>query len=178
MHGVTGQRNKTGLSLDLLCLSRLFLPAQDLRIIESWKHRMAWVGMVLKDHEVPTPSHRQHCQLLGQVLGQVARGPIQPGLEHLQGWNIHKLSGQTVSAPHQPLSKALSPTCIKIFFLRNYKHKKISFLNVETTVFLLLILFVCFPFLAVTALKTSAFLGRLYYVQTVDLQRGLFSFTH
>ena len=29
------------------------------------------------------PSHRQSCQLLDQVLDQIARDPIQPGLKHL-----------------------------------------------------------------------------------------------
>ena len=28
------------------------------------------------------------------ILDQAAQGPIQPGLEHLQGWGIHTLSGQ------------------------------------------------------------------------------------
>jgi len=30
------------------------------------------------------------------LLDQVAQGPIQPGLEHLQGQGIHNLSGQPV----------------------------------------------------------------------------------
>ena len=38
-------------------------------------------------------------------LDQVAQSPIQPGLEHLQGWGIHNFSGQPV--PHHPLSKGL-----------------------------------------------------------------------
>ena len=28
------------------------------RIIESWSHRMVWVGRDLKDHPVPNPCHR------------------------------------------------------------------------------------------------------------------------
>lgn len=32
---------------------------------------------------------------------------IQHGPEHLQGWGIHILSGQSVSVPHQPLSEEL-----------------------------------------------------------------------
>ena len=43
------------------------------------------------------------------LLDQVAQGPIQPGLEHLQGWGIHNLSGQPVSAPHHSPGKELSP---------------------------------------------------------------------
>jgi len=29
-----------------------------------------------------------------------AQGPIQSGLEHLQGWDIHSFSGQPVPVPH------------------------------------------------------------------------------
>jgi len=46
------------------------------------------------------PCHRQGCQPLYHVLGQIAQGPIQSGLKHLQVWGIHKLSGQPVPAPH------------------------------------------------------------------------------
>jgi len=38
---------------------------------------MAWVGRDLKSHEPP------HL-----ILDQAAQGPIQPGLECLQGWGI------------------------------------------------------------------------------------------
>jgi len=34
------------------------------------------------------------------ILVQAAQGPIQPGLEHLQGQGILNLSGQPVPAPH------------------------------------------------------------------------------
>jgi len=34
------------------------------------------------------------------IPDQAAQGPIQPGLEHLQGWGIHSLSG----SPFQHLS--------------------------------------------------------------------------
>jgi len=43
------------------------------------------------------------------ILDQVAQGPIQPGLEHLQGWGIHGLSGQPVPASHHSLGKELPP---------------------------------------------------------------------
>jgi len=55
---------------------------------------MAWVGRDLKDHEAPTPCCRQGHQPPYLIQGQAAQGPIQPGLEHLQGWSIHSLSGQ------------------------------------------------------------------------------------
>jgi len=51
---------------------------------------MAWVGRDLKDHEAPTPPcHRQGHQPPYLVPAQAAQGPIQPGLEHLQGWTGH-----------------------------------------------------------------------------------------
>ena len=55
---------------------------------------MAWVGRDLKDHEAPTPCCRQGHQPPYLIQGQAAQGPIQPGLEHFQGWSIHSLSGQ------------------------------------------------------------------------------------
>ena len=39
------------------------------------------------------------------LLDQAAQGPIQSGLEHLQGWGIHNLSVQPVPAPHHLLVK-------------------------------------------------------------------------
>lgn len=47
------------------------------------------------------------CQLLDQVLDQVAQHPVQPGLEHVQGQSIYNLSSQTVLAPHHPLTEKL-----------------------------------------------------------------------
>ena len=54
---------------------------------------MARVGRDLKDHESPTPCHTQGHQP-HLMPAQAAQGPIQPGLEHLQGRGIHSLSGQ------------------------------------------------------------------------------------
>jgi len=50
---------------------------------------MAWVGRDLKAHPFSTPA-------VGWVppSAQAAQGPIQPGLEHLQGWGTHSFSGQ------------------------------------------------------------------------------------
>jgi len=60
---------------------------------------MAWVGRELKDHPVPTS--------LQWALppDPAAQGPIQPGLECLQRWDIHNFTGQPVPVPHCPLSK-------------------------------------------------------------------------
>lgn len=44
--------------------------------------------------------HGQGCQLLNQALDQVAQGSLQPGLEQLQGWGTHSISGQPVPGPH------------------------------------------------------------------------------
>jgi len=66
---------------------------------------MTWVGRDLKDHPVPTPCHGQEYH----PLDQVAEGPIQPGLEHFQGWGIHSFSGQPVLVPHHPLSEEFPP---------------------------------------------------------------------
>ena len=41
------------------------------------------------------------------IPDQAAQGPIQPGLEHLQGRGIHSLSGQPVPAPNCSLGKEL-----------------------------------------------------------------------
>ena len=57
-------------------------------------HRMAQVGRDLKDHEAPTPHHRQGHQPPHLILNQAAQGPTQPGLKHLQGRGTHSLSGQ------------------------------------------------------------------------------------
>ena len=54
------------------------------------------------------PRHRQGHQPPHFILDQAAQGPIQPGLEHLQGWGIHNLSVfQAVSVPHHSHSKEL-----------------------------------------------------------------------
>jgi len=73
--------------------------------IESQNHRLAWVGRDPKDHPVPNLGHRQGQQPPYLVLDEAAQGPIQPGLEHPQGWGIHIVSGQPVPAPHHSLSK-------------------------------------------------------------------------
>ena len=39
------------------------------------------------------------------LLDEVVQGLIPPGLEHLQGWGIHNLSGQPVPAPHHSPGK-------------------------------------------------------------------------
>jgi len=66
-------------------------------------HRTVGVGRDLMDHLVPIPCGGQGCQLLGQVLDQAAQGPLLPGLEHLQEWGIHSLSGQPVPGPQHVL---------------------------------------------------------------------------
>jgi len=60
---------------------------------------MAWVGKDIKDHLV----------LPLVELVQTAQGPIQSGLEHLQGWGIHSFSGQAVPVTHHLLHKEFPP---------------------------------------------------------------------
>ena len=50
---------------------------------------MAWVGRDLNCHVGNNPCCRQGYQILDYTLDQVAQGPIQPGLEHLQGQGNH-----------------------------------------------------------------------------------------
>ena len=51
-----------------------------------------------KGHLVQPPCHGQ-----GHLaLDQVAQSPVQPGLEHFQGWGIHNFSGQPVPVSHRP----------------------------------------------------------------------------
>jgi len=42
--------------------------------------------------------HRQGRQPPHLIPDQAAQGPIQAGLEHLQGWGIHSLSGQLIKS--------------------------------------------------------------------------------
>jgi len=55
------------------------------------------------------PCHMQGQQPPDLILHQAAQGPIQPGLEHLQGWGLHNLSGQPISVPNHSHSKELPP---------------------------------------------------------------------
>ena len=48
------------------------------------------------------------------LLDQVVQGPIQPGLEHLQGRGIHNLSGQPVPAPHHSPGKELRRVLVDV----------------------------------------------------------------
>jgi len=58
-----------------------------------------------KDDLVQPPCHGQ-----GHLsLDQIAQSPIQTGLEHFQGGDIHRFSGQPVPVPHHPHSKEFLP---------------------------------------------------------------------
>ena len=71
---------------------------------------MPWAGRDLKDHEAPTPRCRQGHQPPHLIPAQAAQGPIQPGLEHLQGWTGHQQPlWAAVPAPHHSQSKELPP---------------------------------------------------------------------
>uniref|UniRef100_A0A8V0XBP6 Sialin n=1 Tax=Gallus gallus TaxID=9031 RepID=A0A8V0XBP6_CHICK len=57
-----------------------------------------WLG--LEETSRIIKLHMQGHQPPHLILDQAAQGPIQPGLEHLQGQGIHSLSEQPVPAPH------------------------------------------------------------------------------
>jgi len=63
---------------------------------------MAWVGRHPEDLPVPSPCYGQE----HFPTAQAAQGPIQPGLEHLQGWGSHSLPGQPVPVSHHPHRKS------------------------------------------------------------------------
>ena len=61
---------------------------------------MEWLGLegTSRIIKLQSPSHRQGCQLLDQVLDQIPQGPIQPGLKYHQREGNYNLSGQPVLA--------------------------------------------------------------------------------
>ena len=65
---------------------------------------MAWVEKDLKEHLVSTP-----LLCAGSPPDQAAQSHIQPGLECLQGWDIHNLLGQPVPVCHHSLCEKLPP---------------------------------------------------------------------
>jgi len=67
---------------------------------------MSWIGRDTKDHPVPTSYCGQDCY----PPAQAAQGPIPDGLEQLQGWGIHRFSGQPVPGPH--VSHSTSKTLV------------------------------------------------------------------
>jgi len=62
--------------------------------IESKNYRLAEVERDLKDHRAPTHSCGQDCP----PTAQAAQGPIQPGLECLQGWGTTASLGSCARA--------------------------------------------------------------------------------
>ena len=50
-----------------------------------------------RGHLVQPCSEQGHLQ-----LAQVAQSPVQPGLEHFLGWDLHYLSGQPVPVLRHP----------------------------------------------------------------------------
>ena len=74
-------------SVQCISASKILNP----RIIE-------WPGLegTPRSMKFQPPCHRQGHQSPDLVVDQVAKGPIHPGLKHLQAWNIHSLSEQPV----------------------------------------------------------------------------------
>ena len=89
-------------------------------VISYKLHRIIeWLGLqgTSRIIELQPPCCRQGLQPPYLILDQAAQGPIQPGLEHLQGRSIHSLSGQPVPAPHHSLGKELVKTCACIHYV-------------------------------------------------------------
>jgi len=62
-------------------------------------HRIiGWLGLegTSRIISLQPPCHMQGHQPPYVIPAQAVHGPIQPGLEHLQGQGIHSLSGQQV----------------------------------------------------------------------------------
>jgi len=86
----------------------MFCPHTELQNVLGWKAPQGtWISKL--------PCHRQDHQLPHLILDQAAQGPIQPGLEHLQGQGIHNIFGQPVLAPYHFHSKELPPDIQPIF---------------------------------------------------------------
>ena len=73
-------------SIKLLIISKDYNPIAIVLYVTEWP-----VLERAKDHKSPTPHYRQGHQPSHLILDQAAQGPIQPGLEHLQGQGIHNL---------------------------------------------------------------------------------------
>jgi len=78
-------------------LSRLERDEDWSRLIES-QIGLGWKGP--QGSWISNPPARQGHQP-PHLVGQVAQGPIQPGLEHLQGWGIYSLSGIECFSEHR-----------------------------------------------------------------------------
>ena len=63
------------------------------------------VGRDFKAHPVPTPCSGQCCP----PPAQAAQGPIQPGLEHLQGWGTTAPLSTLCQCLKDSLSEKLPP---------------------------------------------------------------------
>jgi len=68
-------------------------------------YRMVCVRRDINTHSVATHCHGQGCP----QTAQVAQDPIQPDLEHLQGWGVHSL-WKAVPVPHKSLSQEFLPS--------------------------------------------------------------------
>jgi len=73
--------------------------------VKGYHRCIEWLGLegTSKIIKFQPPCCRMSYQVLDQAPAQAAHSPIQPGLEHLQGWGIHNLSGQPVPVLHHSL---------------------------------------------------------------------------
>ena len=74
----------------------------------TWNHRRLGLEGITKITQLQPPRYGQGCH----PPAQAAQGPIQPGLECLQGWGTHSFSGQ--------LCQCLTTLSLKISPLTSY----------------------------------------------------------
>ena len=78
--------------------------------LESQNHGMVGLEGTPRIMKLQPPHHRQGHQPPHLIPDQAAQGPIQPGLEHLQGWTGHPQPlWAAVPAPHHSFGKELLP---------------------------------------------------------------------
>jgi len=80
-------------------LSTMLGAALTLELQKHYHRIIEWLGLegTSRIMKIQHPCHRQGHQPPHLIPDQAAQGPIQPGLECLQGWGIHNLLGQPVS---------------------------------------------------------------------------------
>ena len=80
-----------GHSWAVLSKDSLFTAGADLGsyMRHYWRDATVHLGSRWQHHQVSTPRHTQGHQPPHLIPAQAAQSPIQPGLEHLQGWTGH-----------------------------------------------------------------------------------------
>ena len=91
---------------------KVFMTLCWLLLVYEYQYRITeWPGLEgnsritnLQPRPLPPPPPPQEGPPTSALIpDQAAQGSIQPGLEHLQRWSIHSLSGQPLPVLHHPL---------------------------------------------------------------------------